>query len=193
MTGGHQQSQHTIVCCASNVHDSVLSHQMITSSGGNVSGVGMIPVTSVQGQYYPISTAAKYQENGDTFSDFVNLVCQEAQGPDESGGGQVGQGGHEMEGQGGGERDDGSPDDECRLQSLEGHHQSHHYHHGHYSPITTLPMLPPPPQAPMARPVPIIRSAGTTALEQRDQLNSSSHNASSSPSPPPSWTFFSNF
>lgn len=36
---------------------------------------GQLPTSS--GSYY-IHPAGKYQENGDTFSDFVNLVCQEA-------------------------------------------------------------------------------------------------------------------
>ena len=46
----------------------------VSSSGGTGMTVGQISNAS----YYSLPPG-KYQENGDTLSDFVNLVCQEAQ------------------------------------------------------------------------------------------------------------------
>jgi nuclear factor I len=100
---------------------------------------------------------SKYHENGhDTFSDFVTLVCQEAQSTSGSqGGGQI-HPGHSRSplsnnnNNGGGGKQGGPPT--------------------YYS--TTSAMFPPPPPAPMARPVTIIRSTGKKKLLSSFRLSS---------------------
>ena len=101
-----------------------------------MSEISSVPTSHVG--YYPLA-GGKYQENGDTLSDFVNLVCQESQGPDdhgpdESGQDPVGDDGRSVS---------GDPDDRdmhhLHQHHHYGHHQSHHHHH-HYSPNTSVPM-----------------------------------------------------
>lgn len=86
-------------------------------------------VITMSGGYCSV-TPNKYQENGDTLSDFVNLVCQETQNPQ------------------------GSTNGDQENQNNNPNKMNHHY----YNPMTSMSMLPPPPPAPMARPVPIIRT-----------------------------------
>ncbi|XP_064476827.1 nuclear factor 1 X-type-like isoform X4 [Ornithodoros turicata] len=62
-----------------------MRHDPQLSSAAAVPGsaLGQLPSS---GSYYVHPAAGKYQENGDTFSDFVNLVCQEAHGASGTGG-----------------------------------------------------------------------------------------------------------
>ncbi|XP_065303628.2 nuclear factor 1 X-type isoform X3 [Dermacentor albipictus] len=119
------------------------THQRV--AGGASSPLGGPPLS---GPSYYLHPAGKYQENGDTFSDFVNLVCQEAH----NSGTQV-----------------------CvpyspMLQTLS--HRQASPDAGVRGSPSKLPqfysssMLPPPPPAPMARPVAIIRSAGPSNQPQ---------------------------
>ncbi|CAG2169030.1 unnamed protein product, partial [Oppiella nova] len=124
---------------ANQLKDSYLSHSHspvlnVTSSSGSGLSIGQI---SSQNAYYSLPPG-KYQENGDTLSDFVNLVCQEAQN---NGNGPQGPG------------SDMDPNRSPKQMSNVPHHQPHHHYYN-----TSISMLPPPPPAPMARPVPIIRS-----------------------------------
>ncbi|CAG2175532.1 unnamed protein product, partial [Oppiella nova] len=122
---------------ANQLKDSYLSHShspVLTSSSGSGLSIGQI---SSQNAYYSLPPG-KYQENGDTLSDFVNLVCQEAQN---NGNGPQGPG------------SDMDPNRSPKQMSNVPHHQPHHHYYN-----TSISMLPPPPPAPMARPVPIIRS-----------------------------------
>ncbi|XP_077549394.1 nuclear factor I isoform X3 [Haemaphysalis longicornis] len=54
--------------------DPKTAHQRVAGGAGSPLGGG----PSLGGPSYYLHPAGKYQENGDTFSDFVNLVCQEA-------------------------------------------------------------------------------------------------------------------
>ncbi|XP_054162786.1 nuclear factor 1 A-type-like isoform X2 [Oppia nitens] len=113
--------------------DSYLSHShspVLNVSSASSTSVG--PISS-QNSYYSLPPG-KYQENGDTLSDFVNLVCQEAQNNGNCS-----------------QNNDIDPNNSPKL-STPSHHQQHHYYN------SSISMLPPPPPAPMARPVPIIRS-----------------------------------
>ncbi|KAI1289610.1 Nuclear factor 1 C-type [Halotydeus destructor] len=177
--GQHQQSEsvHSVVASSAAHHQLHGQHEGVINSPTSAPPVG---------GYYTLPPG-KYQENGDTLSDFVNLVCQEATGPTEEthhhhhhahlhhhqlhedDGPEVG---HDVHG-----AENDSPGDP-RL---------HHY--VHYSPGQAIPMLPPPPPAPMARPVPILRTINSNG-SNNDDSNATNQ---SSPSPPPSWTFFSNF
>ncbi|KAI1289707.1 Nuclear factor 1 C-type [Halotydeus destructor] len=179
----HQEAQHQQSESVHSVVASSAAHQQL--HGQHEAVINSQASAPPVGGYYTLPPG-KYQENGDTLSDFVNLVCQEATGPtdemhhhhhahlhhhqlDEEDGPEVG-----PEGQGAENNSPGDP----RL---------HHY--VHYSPGHAIPMLPPPPPAPMARPVSILRTINSNG-SSNDDSNASSQ---SSPRPSPSWTFFSNF
>jgi nuclear factor 1 len=114
------QENHSPVHDHLNTVSSNLSNSLNTSSGI----VSTVPFNS---SYFALP--GKYQESGDALSDFVNLVCQEAQHP------------------GGGSSDEESNGDHRNSPSKTGHY---------FNQMTN--MLPPPPPAPMARPVPIMRT-----------------------------------
>ncbi|RWS29480.1 nuclear factor 1 C-type-like protein [Leptotrombidium deliense] len=152
--GGHQHHQHQLIkttgrdvvvfkaySLSSGLTDLQEGHSPVSGAMCNVTASLAtshhhhqlsIPATSVSdvpsSAYY--SLTAKYQENGDTLSDFVNLVCQEAQQPPGSA---------------------PNPADDEQSVDRDSPKMTNYYH-----PMT--PMLPPPPPAPMARPVLIIRS-----------------------------------
>lgn len=110
------------------------SHSPVSLIQTSASGIPIGQLSS-NNAYYSLPPG-KYQENGDTLSDFVNLVCQEAQ--------------NNGNGQHGSQND--VDNDRSPKMSAQSHHQQQHYYN------TSISMLPPPPPAPMARPVPIIRS-----------------------------------
>lgn len=104
---------------------SIASGHHHDSLGNSSAAIGASSPPSFASGYYA-TIPNKYQENGDALSDFVNLVCQEAQHPGS----------------------DSTGDGETRVD----HRQSPTAKY--YNPMAS--MLPPPPPAPMARPVPII-------------------------------------
>ncbi|CAG2112541.1 unnamed protein product, partial [Medioppia subpectinata] len=133
---------------ANQLKDSYISHSHspvlnVTTSSGGIS-IGQL---SSQNAYYSLPPG-KYQENGDTLSDFVNLVCQEAQNNGAGPQGSV---------------SDMDPNRSPKQMNSSHPHHNPHHHNPHHQPShhyynTSISMLPPPPPAPMARPVPIIRS-----------------------------------
>ena len=120
-----------------------------SSGGGGGGGGGSGNSSSAADAVSQGSPKSYHQENGhDTFSDFVTLVCQEAQG-------------------GGGGNAQQQQQHQAQQQQQQQQHQSRSP--GNNNSSKSVPggaynfssaMYPPPPPAPMARPVAIIRSSG---------------------------------